>query len=48
MQRPTRCANDTRLAIENLVSALLDCVRLMCPGEEAIWTDWLTEEVMKA
>jgi predicted dehydrogenase len=35
-------------AIENFVSALLDGAPLMCPGEEAIWTDWLTEEVMKA
>jgi predicted dehydrogenase len=35
-------------AIENFVSALLDGAPLMGPGEEAIWTDWVTERVMKA
>jgi predicted dehydrogenase len=34
-------------AIENFVSAVLDGAPLMCPGEEAIWTDWVTEQVMK-
>lgn len=32
-------------AIENFVSAVLDGAPLMCPGEEAIWTDWVTEKV---
>jgi len=35
-------------AIENFVSALLDGAPLMCPGEEAIWTDWVTEQVMES
>ena len=34
-------------AVENFVSAVLDGAPLMCPGEEAIWTDWVTEEVMR-
>lgn len=34
-------------AIENFVSAVLDGAPLMCPGEEAIRTDWVTEEVMR-
>jgi predicted dehydrogenase len=34
-------------AIESFVSAVLDNAPLMCPGEEAIWTDWVTEQVMK-
>jgi 1,5-anhydro-D-fructose reductase (1,5-anhydro-D-mannitol-forming) len=34
-------------AIENFTSAVLDGAPLMCPGEEAIWTDWVTEEVMR-
>lgn len=34
-------------AVENFVSTLLDGSPLMCPGEEAIWTDWVTEEVMR-
>jgi len=34
-------------AIENFVSAVLDGAPLMCAGDEAIWTDWVTEEVMK-
>jgi predicted dehydrogenase len=32
-------------AVENFVNAVLDGAPLMCPGEEAIWTDWVTEEV---
>jgi len=35
-------------AIGNFVSAVLDGTPLMCPGEEAIWTDWVTEQVRKA
>lgn len=34
-------------AVENFVNAVLDGGPLMCPGEEAIWTDWVTEEVMR-
>jgi predicted dehydrogenase len=34
-------------AVENFVSAVLDDAPLMCPGEEAIRTDWVTEEVMR-
>jgi len=34
-------------AVENFVSAVLDGTPLMCCGEEAIWTDWVTEQVMK-
>lgn len=34
-------------AVENFVSAVLDGAPLMCPGEEAIWTDWVTQEVMR-
>jgi len=32
-------------AIENFVSAVLDGTPLMCRGEEAIWTDWVTGQV---
>jgi predicted dehydrogenase len=32
-------------AIENFVSAVFDGTPLMCGGEEAIWTDWVTEQV---
>jgi 1,5-anhydro-D-fructose reductase (1,5-anhydro-D-mannitol-forming) len=34
-------------AVENFVTAVLDGAPLMCPGEEAIRTDWVTEEVMR-
>jgi 1,5-anhydro-D-fructose reductase (1,5-anhydro-D-mannitol-forming) len=34
-------------ALENFVSAVLHGAPLMCPGEEAIWTDWVTEEVVR-
>ena len=34
-------------AVENFVSAVLDNVPLMCPGEDAILTDWVTEQAMK-
>jgi 1,5-anhydro-D-fructose reductase (1,5-anhydro-D-mannitol-forming) len=33
--------------IENFVAAVLDGARLICPGDEAIWTDWVTEQVMR-
>jgi len=32
--------------IENFVSAVLEQGRLACPGEQAIWTDLVTQEVM--
>ena len=32
--------------IENFVAAALDGVELVCPGEQAIWTDWITQQVM--
>jgi predicted dehydrogenase len=34
-------------AVENFVSAVLDGAPLICSGEEAIWTDWVTEQVMQ-
>ena len=34
-------------AVENFVRAVLDGKPLMCPIDEAIWTDWVTEQVMK-
>lgn len=34
-------------AIENFAAAVLDGAPLMCPGEEAIWTDWVTGKVMQ-
>lgn len=33
--------------IANFVAAALDHEPLLCPGEEAIWTDWVTEQVMR-
>ncbi|MCX6633114.1 MAG: Gfo/Idh/MocA family oxidoreductase [Candidatus Solibacter sp.] len=33
--------------IENFVEAVLTGVPLACSGEEAIWTDWVTERVMR-
>jgi predicted dehydrogenase len=33
--------------IENFVAAILDGAQLACPGDEAIWTDWVTEQVMQ-
>ena len=40
-------ANAHAPAIENFVAAILDDAPLTCPGEEAIWTDWITEQVMR-
>ena len=34
--------------IENFVGAVLDGTPLACPGDEAIWTDWVTAMVMDA
>ena len=33
-------------AVENFVAAILDAAPLMCPIQEAIWTDWVTEQVL--
>jgi len=33
--------------VENFVAAVLDGAPLACTGDEAIWTDWVTAEVMK-
>jgi predicted dehydrogenase len=33
--------------VENFVAAVEDGQPLACPIEEAIWTDWVTEQVMK-
>ena len=35
-------------AVENFVAAVLDGAPVACPIDEAIWTDWVTEQVMKA
>ena len=35
-------------AVENFVSAVLDGAPLACPIEEAIWTDWVTQQVKNA
>jgi 1,5-anhydro-D-fructose reductase (1,5-anhydro-D-mannitol-forming) len=40
-------ANTHLPAIENFVAAILDGAALACPGDEAIWTDWVTEQVMQ-
>jgi hypothetical protein len=33
--------------IENFVAAVLDGAPLACPGDEAVWTDWVTQQVME-
>ena len=33
--------------VENFVAAVLDGEALVCPGDEAVWTDWVTEQVMR-
>jgi predicted dehydrogenase len=35
-------------AVENFVAAALDGAPLACPIDQAIWTDWVTEQVKKA
>jgi predicted dehydrogenase len=35
-------------AVENFVAAALEGAPLACPIEEAIWTDWVTEQVKQA
>jgi 1,5-anhydro-D-fructose reductase (1,5-anhydro-D-mannitol-forming) len=34
--------------VENFVGAVLDGIPVACPIEEAIWTDWVTQQVMDA
>lgn len=33
--------------VRNFVDAVLEGTPLLCPGEQAIWTDWVTEQVMR-
>lgn len=35
-------------AVENFVAVVLDGARLMCPIDEAMWTDWVTQQVKEA
>ena len=35
-------------AVENFVAAVLDGAPLACPIDEAMWTDWVTQQVMHA
>jgi predicted dehydrogenase len=35
-------------AVENFVNAVLDGTAVACPIEEAVWTDWVTEQVKGA
>jgi 1,5-anhydro-D-fructose reductase (1,5-anhydro-D-mannitol-forming) len=35
-------------AVENFVTAVLDGKPVACPIDEAIWTDWVTQQVMDA
>ena len=41
-------ANVHYSVVENFVNAVLDGGALACPIDEAIWTDWVTEQVMRA
>jgi predicted dehydrogenase len=45
-QLPTH-ANVHYPIVENLVNAALDGTPLACAGEDAIWTDWVTSEVLR-
>jgi 1,5-anhydro-D-fructose reductase (1,5-anhydro-D-mannitol-forming) len=45
-QLPTH-ANVHYPAVENFVSAALNGTPLACTGEDAIWTDWVTSEVLR-
>jgi predicted dehydrogenase len=40
-------ANVHQPLIEDFVAAALDGAPLACPGYEAIWTDWVTQQVME-
>jgi len=46
-QLPTH-ANVHYPLIENFVSAVLDHAPVACPIEQAIWTDWVTQQVVAA
>jgi 1,5-anhydro-D-fructose reductase (1,5-anhydro-D-mannitol-forming) len=41
-------ANVHYLAVENFVAAALDGAALACPIDQAIWTDWVTQQVKDA
>jgi predicted dehydrogenase len=45
-QLPTH-ANVHFPAVENFVNAALDGTPLACTGEDAVWTDWVTSEVLR-
>jgi len=45
-QLPTH-ANVHYPTVENFVSAALDGTPLACTGEDAVWTDWVTSEVLR-
>ncbi len=47
MERMEIAENAQGPMIANFVAAVLDGEKLMAPGEEAIWTDWVTEQVMR-
>ena len=42
------CVNLHYPLIENFVAAVLDGDPLVCPAADAIWVDWITEEVKQA
>lgn len=44
-QLPTH-ANVHYPAVENFVAAMIEGAPLACPIDEAIWTDWVTQQVM--
>jgi 1,5-anhydro-D-fructose reductase (1,5-anhydro-D-mannitol-forming) len=46
-QLPTH-ANVHYPAVANFVAAVLDGAAVACPVEEAIWTDWVTEQVVQS
>jgi len=46
IERLPVAANVHQPLIENFVAAVLDGELLACPGDEAIWTDWVTQQVM--
>ena len=46
-QLPTH-ANVHYPLIENFVSAVLDHIPVACPIEQAVWTDWVTQQVVAA
>ncbi len=48
-QPPLPAAANTHLpAIESFTAAILDGTPLFCPGSQALWTDWVTDQVMQS